>query len=86
MAHRIALDAAAASGTIGPEEDGCALYHLACRMSGFDLRILTVWSGVRRAGLLKAEPTADAGPAAPPCLRTGQFGSAPGVARGRDGS
>jgi len=34
-------------------------------MSHPDLCVLRVWPGVRRAGLAKAEPGADAGPAAP---------------------
>jgi hypothetical protein len=35
------------------------------RSPHFDLSVLPVRPGVRRAGLLKAEPGADAGPAAP---------------------
>src|SRR5262249_35942451 len=69
-AHRVrrpkgCLVAMAASWIITAEEDGCTLIRPACRRSHVDLRVLAVWLGVRRAASSKAEPGADAGPAAP---------------------
>src|SRR5437762_1204430 len=52
-----------------PRQDGYALHPVCVTFSHLDLRA-GVWPGVRRAGLPKAEPGADAGPrcrvAAPP--------------------
>jgi len=50
---------------VGGEEDGCAKCQYAWRLSYLDLRAVRIWAGVRRAGLRKAMPGADAGPAAP---------------------
>jgi hypothetical protein len=59
------------AGQSGGKTAACAA-GAACRVSVADLWCLRgVWPGVRRAGLPKAEPGADAGPrcrvAAPPC-------------------
>ena len=62
---RAAIDAVAATGTIGREEAGRALDRLLGRVILVDLQPARVWPGVPRAGLAKAEPGADAGPAAP---------------------
>jgi len=50
----------------GAEEDGDVPYQSACRLSQPN-RQLPAWGGpaCRRAGLGKAEPGADAGPASP---------------------
>jgi hypothetical protein len=63
---RAAIDAVAATGTIGREEAARALDPGAHdRVSLFDQWPVQVWPGVRRAASGKAEPGADAGPAAP---------------------
>ena len=64
-ARTAAIDVVAASWTIGAEEEGTAPFP-AC-LTNEPLMIwvtAVVWPGVRWAGLPKAKPTADAGPAA----------------------
>jgi hypothetical protein len=64
-ARRGALEAVGASWTMGGEEDGCAL----CRMRDVRATPICVPARVARraaGGPSKAEPGADAGPAAPP--------------------
>jgi hypothetical protein len=58
------LDAVAASWTIGSEGDGGAHTGLPAVRASW-ITGPRMWPGVRRAGLAKAEPGADAGPAAP---------------------
>jgi hypothetical protein len=62
------LDAVTASWTTGSEAGGCAHHRTACRASHLDQRALRLRPGVRRGGPPKAEPGADAGPAAPQAL------------------
>jgi len=52
-ARRAAIDAVAASWTIGNEEDGCVLHRSAWRVSGLVCAPCVTWPGVRRAGLAK---------------------------------
>jgi hypothetical protein len=58
-------DAAPASKTMSAAADGYAQLWLACRVSCLYRRALWLRPGVRGGGSLKAEPAADAGPAAP---------------------
>src|SRR5208337_2437513 len=54
-------NAVAVSRAIG--SSGCAMCRSVCRTSYPDLPACGIWPGVRRAGLPKPEPGADAGPA-----------------------
>jgi hypothetical protein len=65
MAGRTALDAMAASWIIGSEADGSTPHLASVRLSRLDLDVQRHVAWRAAGGPSKAEPAADAGPAAP---------------------